>query len=170
MNIKRILTLALIMTPMLMMAQIKIATINVKDVFNSLPETKLANDELANLSEQFRGEYEFMLNEFNNKYAAYQAMSSDSKVPATIKDRRVQEIQDGDREINQFLEKSKANIEARRQALEAPIRDKINAAIKQLGDTEGYTYILDISEAPVVYSGQGAVDLTQQVKKILGAE
>ena len=78
-----------------MMAQIKIATINVKDVFNSLPETKLANDELANLSEQFRGEYEFMLNEFNNKYAAYQAMSSDSKVPATIKDRRVQEIQDG---------------------------------------------------------------------------
>ncbi len=170
MNIKRILTIALAIAPLAMMAQMKIATININDVFNSLPETKVANDELANLSQQFKGEYELMLNEFNGKYAAYQAMVADSKVPATIKDRRVQEIQDGDREINKFLENSKATIEARREALEKPIHDKINAAIKQLGDTEGYTYILDVSTTPVAYRGAGAIDLTQQVKKMLGAE
>lgn len=153
-----------------MMAQMKIATVNVNDVFNSLPETKEAQATLETLSKQLKAEYEFMLTEFNKKYAAYQAMASDTNVPATIKDRRVQEIQDGDRELNQFLETSKVTIEERRQALETPLREKIQAAIKQLGDTEGYTYILDTSATPVVYSGANAVDLTKQVKKMLGAE
>ena len=170
MNIKRILTLAVLVAPLTIMAQIRIATVNVNEIFNAMPETKEANATLTGLSEQLKAEYELMQSEFNKKYAAYQAIASDDNVPATIKDRRVQEIQDGDREINQFLEKSKATLEMRRQALEAPIREKINAAIKQLGDTGGYTYIFDVSTTPVVYSGPTAVDLTQQVKRMLGAE
>ena len=170
MNIKRILTIAVLVAPLTMMAQIRIATVNVNEIFNAMPETKEANATLTGLSEQLKAEYELMQSEFNKKYAAYQAIASDDNVPATIKDRRVQEIQDGDREINQFLEKSKATLEMRRQALEAPIREKINAAIKQLGDTGGYTYILDVSTTPVVYSVPTAVDLTQQVKRMLGAE
>ena len=170
MNIKRILTIAVLVAPLTMMAQIRIATVNVNEIFNAMPETKEANATLTGLSEQLKAEYELMQSEFNKKYAAYQAIASDDNVPATIKDRRVQEIQDGDREINQFLEKSKATLEMRRQALEAPIREKINAAIKQLGDTGGYTYILDVSTTPVVYSGPTAFDLTQQVKRMLGAE
>lgn len=170
MNIKRILTLSVIVAPLAMMAQMKIATVNVNDVFNSLPETKEAQATLETLSKQLKAEYEFMLSEFNKKYATYQAMAGDINVPTTIKDRRVQEIQDGDRELNQFLETSKVTLEERRQALESPIRDKIQAAIKQLGDAEGYTYIIDTSTTPVVYSGASAVDLTKQVKKMLGAE
>ena len=170
MNIKRILTLAVIVAPLAMMAQMKIATVNVNDVFNSLPETKEAQTTLETLSKQLKEEYEFMLTEFNKKYATYQAMAIDVNVPTTIKDRRVQEIQDGDRQLNQFLETSKVTLEERRQALESPIRDKIQAAIKQLGDSEGYTYIIDTSTTPVVYSGASAVDLTKQIKKMLGAE
>lgn len=170
MNIKRILTLAVIVAPLAMMAQMKIATVNVNDVFNSLPETKEAQTTLETLSKQLKAEYEFMLTEFNKKYATYQAMASDVNVPTTIKDRRVQEIQDGDRQLNQFLETSKVTLEERRQALESPIRDKIQAAIKQLGDSEGYTYIIDTSTTPVVYSGTNAVDLTKQIKKMLEAE
>ena len=133
MNIKRILTLAVLVAPLTIMAQIRIATVNVNEIFNAMPETKEANATLTGLSEQLKAEYELMQSEFNKKYAAYQAIASDDNVPATIKDRRVQEIQDGDREINQFLEKSKDTLETRRQTLEAPIREKINAAIKQLG-------------------------------------
>jgi outer membrane protein len=170
MNIKRFLTFLFLMAPLAVMAQVKIATVNVNDVFNAMSETKEANATLEALSGQLKAEYEFMLDEFNNKYAAYQAMVSDTNVPTTIKDRRVQEIQDADRELNQFLEKSKSAIEERRQALEAPIRDKIYAVIKQLGDTEGYTYIFDTSVNPLAYSGPSAIDITQRVKKILGAE
>ena len=170
MNIKRFFTLAVVIAPLAIMAQTKIATVDVNEVFNALPETKEANATLSNLSAQLKAEYELMQSEFNKKYAAYQAVASDDKVPATIKDRRIQEIQDGDRELNQFLERSKSTLEAQRQALEAPIREKINAALKQVGDKGGYTYILDVSTTPVAYCGRNAVDLTREVKKLLGVE
>ena len=67
MNIKRILTLAVIVAPLAMMAQMKIATVNVNDVFNSLPETKEAQTTLETLSKQLKAEYEFMLTELNKQ-------------------------------------------------------------------------------------------------------
>ena len=82
----------------------------------------------------------------------------------------MREIQDSDREIESFLTRSKASLEQMKQELEAPIYNKINAAIKQVGDSGRYTYIIDVSKTPVVYSGAGAVDVTGQVKKALGVE
>ena len=108
--------------------------------------------------------------EFNSKYEAYQAMTASKDVPQTIRDRRIREIQDGDREIEAFLEKSKSLLNEQKHALEAPIYDKIQQAIKQVGDAGGYTYIIDVSKTPVVYSGPTAIDLTTTVKKTLGIE
>ena len=42
MNIKRLLMLSLVVMPLVMMAQMKIATVNVQSVFDAMPETKLA--------------------------------------------------------------------------------------------------------------------------------
>ena len=166
MNMKRFITLALVMLPLAVMAQMKIATIDVQSVFNAMTETKRAGEQLEKASQQFKSEYEMMQAEFNDKYAAYQALGGDT--PATIRERRVREIQDGNNEIEVFLERSQASLAAMKQELEAPIYAKIDAAIKEVGDAGGYTYIIDVSKSPVVYTGSGAIDLTDQVKRALG--
>lgn len=165
-----ITTLVLIAVPMMALAQMKIATVDVQSVFNAMPEAKDAAVELDNYSKQLNSEYEMMQAEFNKKYADYQTIAGDASTPATIKDRRVREIQESDREIDKFLASSRESIQARKAALESPIYDKINSAIKQVGDAGGYTYIIDVSVTPVAYSGSGAIDVTGQVKALLGAQ
>lgn len=166
MNIKRLLMLALVALPLVVMAQMKIATVNVQDVFNAMPESRVASEQLEKASQQYKAEYEMMQQEFNGKYAAYQAL--DSNTPSAIRDRRVREIQESNSEIEAFLNRSQASLAEMKQELEAPIYAKINAAIKEVGDVGRYTYIIDVSKAPVVYAGVGAIDLTSQVKKALG--
>ena len=113
---------------------------------------------------------EQIMKPYSREYAAYQSIAVDKDVPATIRDRRVREIQDGNRDIEAFLETSKANLESLKQSLEAPIYNKINNAISEVGDAGGYTYIIDVSKTPVAYSGAGAIDLTMAVKKALGVD
>lgn len=168
MKIKRLLTLVLVLMPLVLMAQMKIATVDVQAVFDAMPESKLASEQLEKASQQYKAEYEMMQAEFNAKYAAYQGLTNET--PATIRDRRVREIQDSNSEIEAFLDRSQASLATMKQELEAPIYAKINAAIKDVGDAGRYTYIIDVSKIPVVYSGVGAVDLTGQVKKVLGVE
>lgn len=168
MNIKRILTLALVVMPLAVLAQMKIATVDVQAVFDAMPESKLAGEQLKNASQQYKAEYEMMQSEFNDKYAVYQGLAGDT--PAAIRDRRVREIQDSNSEIEAFLARSQALLTSMKQELEAPIYAKINNAIKEVGDAGRYTYIIDVSKSPVVYSGVGAVDLTVQVKKALGVD
>ena len=161
-----LLTLAVVL-PLSALAQVRIATVNVQEIFASMPEAKAATEALDKASRQYKAEYEAMQAEFNKKYESYQAIAT-TDAPAAIKDRRVREIQDGNREIETFLEKSRADLSSEKLRLETPIYNKINAAIGEVGDAGGYTYILDVSTTPVVYSGKDAVDLTQAVKKVLG--
>jgi len=168
MNIKRILVITSLLLPLSMMAQMKIATVDVQAIFSAMPESVEAKAQLDKVSQQYKTEYEHMQADFDLKYDAYQSMSSNKDVPATIRDRRIREIQDSDREIEQFLASSKAQLEAQKRELEAPIYNKISQAIKQVGDEGGYTYIIDVSKTPLIYSGAGAIDLTQQVKNALG--
>lgn len=167
MKIKRLLVMAVLLLPVSMMAQMKIATVDVQAIFAAMPESADAKAELDKASQQYKAEYELMQAEFNRKYDAYQSMSANKDVPATIRERRIREIQDSDREIEQFLTRSKQQLEAQKRELEAPIYSKISQAIKQVGNDGGYTYIIDVSKTPVVYSGSGAMDLTGEVKKLL---
>ncbi|MBR6488959.1 MAG: OmpH family outer membrane protein [Muribaculaceae bacterium] len=165
-----ITTLMLVAVPVMAMAQMKIATVDVQAVFNAMPDAKTAAAELENYSKQLNAEYEMMQAEFNRKYADYQLIAGDAKTPTTIKDRRVREIQDSDRDIDKFLTTSRESIAARKALLEQPIYDKINSAIKQVGDANGYTYIIDVSTTPVVYRGANAIDVTEKVKALVGAQ
>lgn len=170
MIMKRTLMLALVVMPLVVVAQMKIAMVDVQSVFDAMPESKLANAQLEKASQQYKAEYEMMQAEFNSKYAAYQDIASKNDTPVAIRDRRVREIQDFDRDIEAFLSRSQASLASMKQDLEAPIYAKINAAIKKVGDAGSYTYIIDVSKTPVVYMGTSAIDVTGQVKKALGAE
>lgn len=160
----------IVAVPVMAMAQMKIATVDVQAVFNSMPEAKAAAAELENYSKQLNAEYEMMQAEFNRKYADYQLIAGDAKTPTTIKDRRVREIQESNRDIDKFLLESRESLDARKTSLEQPIYNKINAAIKQVGDANGYTYIIDVSTTPVVYRGSGAIDVTEKVKALVGVQ
>lgn len=165
---KTLLTL-LIVAPLCLMAQTaKIAHVDVKAIYNAMPEKSQAQDQLRAFSQQYQAEYNTVQEEFNKKFADYQTLAADAATPTTIKERRMHEIQESDHKIQQFLNKAEADIAAKEKELNAPIMKKINDAIKAVGTEGGYTYILDISTTPVAYYGPNAIDVTPLVKAKLG--
>lgn len=166
---KKILLAFIATAPLCLMAQTaKIAHVDVKAIYNAMPEKTQAQAQLEAFSKQYQIEYNTVQEEFNKKFADYQALAADAATPATIKERRMQEIQESDHKIQRFLNKADADIAAKEKELNAPILEKINKAIKAVGAEGGYTYILDVSATPVPYMGPDAIDVTPLVKAKLG--
>lgn len=166
---KLIVITALALLPLLALAQPqKIATVNVQAIIDAMPEKAAAEASLQATSSQYQREYESVQQEFGQKYAAYQAISADASTPATIRDRRMREIQDGDKKIQQFVAQADSDLQARERQLMAPIRARISQAIAAVGREGGYTYIIDVSSTPLAYAGPDAIDVTALVKQRLG--
>ena len=84
------------------------------------------------------------------------------KIPETIKQRREQELNELGQKIQTFEQVANQDIQQQQQKLMAPIYEKINTAIKAVGDENGYTYILEDSQ--VIYKNPTANDVTPLVK------
>ena len=165
---KKILMIALVLMPLMLMAQSKIAVVNSQELFNLMPQKSAAEAQLKALSEKYHAEYEMLRGEFDKKYADYQTVAADASMPDTIKDRRIQELQESDKKMREFERRVADDISAQREALTQPITDKIQAAIRTAGAQGGYDLVLDTAVTPVAYIGPNTTDITPMVKKILG--
>ena len=165
---KKILMIALALMPLMLMAQSKIAVVNSQELFNLMPQKSAAEAQLKALSEKYHAEYELLRGEFDKKYADYQTVAADASMPETIKDRRIQELQESDKKMREFERRVADDIAAQREALTQPITDKIQAAIRTAGAQGGYDLVLDTAVTPVAYTGPNTTDITPIVKKILG--
>ena len=86
---KRILVFILALLPLMLVAQARIGIVNSKEIFDLMPEKATAEAQLKALSDRYHAEHELLQDEFDKKYADYQAIATDQSVPETIKERRV---------------------------------------------------------------------------------
>ena len=93
-------------------------------------------------------------------------MSQQDSLTENIKLRRQQEIQDLETRIQNFVPVAQQEMQKKQQELYAPIQQKMQDAIKAVGDEKGYTYILN--PQVLLYKGNDAVDATDFVKAKLG--
>ena len=161
---KVIITLAFAFAlPVLAMAQ-KFGSVDVNAIFSAMPETKAAQTQLAEASKKYEEEFKKLQEEFDKKFQEYQALGTDA--PASIKERREQELQEYNEKIQQFRQTASQDLEKQNQTLLAPIESKINEAIKAVGQEGGFTFILQNGMA--LYEGKDVVDVTPAVKTKLG--
>ena len=89
-------------------------------------------------------------------------------MPETIKERRVQELQESDKKMREFERRAADDIAAQRAVLTKPLTDKIQAAIRKVGEQGAYDLVLDTAVTPVAYTGPATIDITPMVKALLG--
>ena len=167
---KRIFIMIVAVLPLVMMAQARIGIVNSQQLFDLMPEKAAAEAQLKTLSDRYHAEYELLQAEFDKKYADYQSVAADAAMPATIKERRVQELQEGDKKMREFERRAADDIAAQRELLTKPIVDKVQAAIRQAGEQRALDLVLDTAVTPVAYCGPNTVDLMPVVKAKLGLE
>ena len=161
---KLILALAVIL-PLSCFAQ-KFGSVNTEEVLNVMPDRQAAEAQLAEASKKYETEFQKLQEELQKLYNDFQAIQDDPETPQTIKERRMQEIQDRATNVDKFAQTAQQDLQRQNEQLMAPIIQKINDAINAVGQEGGYTAI--IAYGTFLYQGADVVDVTPLVKAKLG--
>lgn len=165
---KKLLLSILLALPMVVSAQVRLGIVNSQEIFDLMPDKVAAEAQLKEMSERFKVEYDAIVKEFNQKYADYQELASDPTTPLEIKERRVRELQEGDKKVQEFQQQTAAAIQAKRDELMQPILEKIQITIEDISEEEAMSIVFDVAKTPVAYTGSYTEDITHKVKERLG--
>lgn len=163
--VKRVILVVLMIVPMMVMAQnIKLGKVDKVAIFNAMPEKVEAEAQIKLLSDQYQKEYDLLRAEYNRKYADFQAMAIDNKTPGTIKERRMQELQENNDKIELFMKSVSADLEKKEQEFIAPLKKKIDEVVAAVGEAGGYLLIYDVNDTKIAYASDVFEDVTPLVK------
>lgn len=163
--IKRLLLAIMIALPMSVFAQ-KFGVINTQALMETMPEMKTVQEQMEASAKKYQAEFDKLKEEFDKKFTEFQAL--EESIPQTIKDRRMQEMQELDAKIQQFRETALQDQQRQQQQLMAPIQEKVMKAIQSVGDEGGFTFIFE--NMMPVFTGKDVTDITESVKTRLGVK
>ncbi|WP_455626172.1 OmpH family outer membrane protein [Parabacteroides sp.] len=162
---KKLIVLLLMMLPLGAIAQeVKIAFVKTQEVFMAMPEVSTVEKQIADLNEKYNAEFKQMQDEYQKKYSDF--IAQQDSLTENIKLRRMQEIQDIQQRMDNFVPIAQQDVQKKQQELLQPIQEKMRDAIQKVGEENGYTYI--ITPEVLLYTGTNAVDATPFVRTKLG--
>jgi outer membrane protein len=165
--IKKLILAILIALPLSTFAQ-KFGVVDVNKVFTSMPEATAMQQQLTDASKKYEDEFAKLREEVDKLYTEYQTIQNDPNTPESIKERRVQEIQERAAKVDQFRETAQQDLSRLNEQLAAPIQQKITDAISAVGQENGYTFIFPNEQGLLLYKGSDVVDVTPAILKKLG--
>lgn len=143
--------------------QTKIGYVGVDEIFGVMPETKKADVDLAEFQKALQDSYAQYETELN---AAMEKFVKDSsKLSLAVKEAKRLDLQARISELQSKQTQFNTSLEAEKEKLLKPIREKLVATIKQVAKEMGYDHVL-YKESAIVFPA--AADLTAEVKKKLG--
>lgn len=159
--IKRLIVAALIALPLSIFAQ-KFGFVDVEAIITTMPEFTAVQQQINDASSKYQAEFDNLNKEMEKKVTEYQSLEKDATTPESIKERRIQEIQDLQAKIDQFRNTVSQDLQRQQQQLMAPIEQKVQEAIKTVGQEGGFTFIFP--KGVTLYDGSDVVDATESVK------
>jgi outer membrane protein len=146
--------------------KLKIGHANLVEILEALPQTDSAQqlidkdtEELEGMLKEMQVEYNKLLDEYQQKLASY------SEVIRAAKEADIVEMQN---RIQTFQQNAAQQLQQRGAELMQPIYDKIQQAVEEIGQKEGYAYILDTSKGSVVFTGAASNDIGSLIREDLG--
>ena len=164
---KKIVFALLLALPMSLFAQ-KFGVVDIEAVLSAMPETKAMQTQLTDTSKKYEEEFQKLQEEVNKLYADFQNIQNDTETPQSIKERRMQEIQDKAAKVDQFRNTASQDLQRLQETLMTPIQNKMTDAIKTVGTEGTFTDILPKDPGLLLYTGADVIDVTDQVKTKLG--
>lgn len=144
----------------------QIAFVNSNELLDALPEKVKASEKLNDLSNSYKSELKNMQADYNKKYSDF--ISYQTSMADNIRLRRMQELYEMEKNINNFMKIAQEDIEAQEKELYIPLRQKVKDAIYQVGVEQGYICIYDLANPTIIFLTPDAVDISPLVKKKLG--
>ena len=147
-------------------AQAKFGHVNTQEIIQTMPEYEKAKSEIDALTAQYDADLKSMQDELQKKAEAFE--KEQATLPENIKQRRNQELQDMYQKIQQSYQDNQMALQKASQDKMQAITTKVLDAIKSIGQTGGYVYIMEINGGVPYISTTLSTDVTAQVKTKLG--
>lgn len=164
---KKILLAILMAAPLTIMAQAKFAHFNSAEILPNMKEYTQAQSEIQNMEKQYMDDLKLMQEEIQKKYEDYQKEAAN--LLENVRARREQEINDLAQRLEQSRQDSQLAMQKATQEKMALISEKVMAAVKKIGEADGYVYVVDISTGAIAFINNAmSTDITAQLKKELG--
>lgn len=165
--IKKILLALALALPATVFAQApKFGVVDVDQVLPKMAEYQEAQTKLAEASKTYETEYGKIQEEMQKKFTELQELEKDNTTLESIKERRMQEVQDLDKKAQQFYQTAQQDLQRQQAQLLQPIQEKMINAIKSVGTENGFTMIFP--EGLSLFNSTAVVDVTSMVKTKLG--
>ncbi len=150
-------------------AQLKIGYINSSRILETFKEAIDVRTQLKDLNAQWEKEARDMQKEIQDLQEQLESQSL--LLSEERKAQKQQEIQNQYLKYQQFVQEkwNQQGGEAVKKEVELiqPVYDKINVAIKKIGEEEGYQYIFDVVAGNILYASEDQTDLTETLLKEL---
>ncbi len=161
---KKLVVFLMMMLPLGLFAQEKIALVNPQEIIEAMPEFADMQKQMTDMEEKYKKEMQVMNDEYQKKYEDFVAQQE--TLTENIRLKRMQELQDLEQRTQNFIQISQQDFQKMYSDLLMPIQEKVRNAINTVGGEKGYTYILD--PQVILYTGTGSIDATPFVKAKLG--
>ena len=144
----------------------KFGHVNSQEIIQAMPEFTKARTEIEALTKQYEADLKSMQDELQKKSEAYD--KEQATLPANIKQRREQELQEMYQKIQQSYQDNQQALQKEQAEKMQAITSKVLDAIKQEGTAGNYVYIMDLTSGIPYISETLSTDVTAEVKKKLG--
>ena len=147
-------------------AQAKFGHVNTQEIIQAMPEYTKAKSEIDALQQQYEADLKSMQDELQKKAEAFE--KEQATLPENIKQRRNQELNDMYTKIQQsYTDNQQALAKASQDKMNV-ITTKVLDAIKAVGESGGFVYIMEMNAGIPFISTTLSTDVTAQVKTKLG--
>ena len=147
----------------------KFGFLNSASIMQEMPEVKEAEANLEVLQKQLQSKGQSMLEEFQAKYQELERKNAQGEISPKELDVEAQALKQKETELAAFEQDMQNQLLERREELLSPIFERVNTAIQQVAEEEGYTYIFDASPGTgfLLYADE-STNVEDKVKAKLG--
>ena len=141
----------------------KFGYVNSAEILSEMPEVKQADANLEALQKQLQKKGQGMLEKLQQDYQALQQQAADGRLSPLQQEQEAKKLQERQAEIAKFEQDMVNQLQEKRAELLQPILDRVNDAIKEVGEEYGLEYVFDYSSGIMLYATD-RLNMNQQVK------
>jgi outer membrane protein len=172
-RMKRFITIAALIIAVMFVGQsafaqsLKFGHINRNELIQAMPEFDSARVALEKLNTELQNAAELLQVELNTKYEAY--LKDGKNLTDLVRQTKEQELQDYQRRLTEFQTNAQNQMQEKQVALFTPVTDKADKAIREVGKSNGFIYIFDLSQPQIIYfDDTKSTDIMSLAKAKLG--
>lgn len=153
--------------------QVKIGYTNIELILNYMPEMRSVDQGLQTFQKKLAEKLKVKEDYATQKLQEYQELAQANRLSPADKETREKELMKLDQELQKEAGEAEFDLMAKRQELMGPVLEKLQKAIDDVAEGEGYTVILNQTTSAGVSTilyGPEEDDVTERVMTKLGID